>query len=140
MNIDLGKGGIVIGVGTDLVEVERIRRSRERHGDRWLHKLFSEEELSYCLDMKNPYPSLAARFAVKEAVAKAFTTGIGREFGWKSVSVVHGERSQPLAKLDEQGQALLQAAGGTSVSLSLTHTTAHAMAVALILRRIDSPT
>ncbi len=137
MNIDLGEGGVVLGVGTDLVEIERIRKSRERHGDRWLHKLFTDEELGYCMDMKNPYPSLAARFAAKEAVAKAFSTGIGKEFGWKSVCVVHGERSQPLAKLDEQGQALLAAVGGTAIKLSLTHTTAHAMAVALIICRLD---
>ncbi|MBC2593136.1 holo-ACP synthase [Ruficoccus amylovorans] len=135
MNIRLEEGGFVLGVGTDLVDVERIRASHQRHGERFLDRVFTAVEQAYCLDHRNPYPHLAARFAAKEALSKAFSTGIGAEFAFTSLSVEHGERSQPLARLDAKGQALLEAVGGTNVLLSLTHTSTLAQAFVLIVRR-----
>jgi holo-[acyl-carrier protein] synthase len=67
-------------------------------------------------------------------VSKAFTTGIGAELGWRSVSVYHGERNQPLVRLDLKGQALLRGAGATHVILTLSHTDTVAMAVAALVR------
>jgi holo-[acyl-carrier protein] synthase len=84
--------------------------------------------------MANPHKHLAARFAAKEAVSKAFTTGIGAELGWRSVSVYHGPRNQPLVRLDDKGQALLRDAGATHVLLTLSHTDTVAMAVAALVR------
>ena len=135
MKIDLEEGGIVLGLGTDLVDVERIRRSHERHGERFLKRVFTAAEQAYCLSRPDPYPHLAARFAAKEAVSKAFSTGIGAEFAFTSVSVEHGERSQPLAVLDDKARALLASVGGTNVLLSLSHTATVGHAVALIVRR-----
>ncbi len=137
MKIELEEGGIVLGLGTDMVDVERIRRSHERHGERFLKRVFTAVEQEYCLAQSNPYPHLAARFAAKEAVSKAFSTGIGAEFSWTSLSVEHGERSQPLARLDEKGRALLESVGGTNVLLSLSHTATIGHAVALVVRAID---
>lgn len=137
MNIELEEGGLVLGVGTDMVDVERIQRSHERHGERFLNRVFTAVEQEYCLSHRNPYPHLAARFAAKEAVSKAFSTGIGAAFSWTSLSVEHGERSQPLARLDEKGHALLETVGGTNVLLSLSHTATLGHAVALIVRRPD---
>lgn len=133
---DLGVllGGFVVGLGTDLVEVERIRGVLERQGERFLGRVFTDEERAYCLRMKFPHKHLAARFAAKEAVSKAFTTGIGAELGWKAVSVHHGLRGEPLVRLDAQGEALLRRIGGTRVMLSLSHTDSHALAVAAITR------
>ena len=85
--IQLPPGGLLIGLGADLVDVERIRGVVDRQGDRFLQRVFTEEERTYCFGMKIPFPHLAARFAAKEAVSKAFTTGIGAELGWKSISV-----------------------------------------------------
>lgn len=127
-------GGQVVGVGLDLVEIERIRGVVTRQGDAFLKRVFTEAELAYCLDKADPHPSLAARFAAKEAVAKAFTTGIGAELGWHSVEVGLGERQQPRVVLDAAGRALLARVGGTEVLLSLTHTAQNAAAVALIVR------
>jgi holo-[acyl-carrier protein] synthase len=84
--------------------------------------------------MAQPHKHLAARFAAKEAVSKCFTTGIGAELGWRSVSVYHGERNQPLVRLDEKGLALLKDAGATHVLLTLSHTDTVAMAVAALVR------
>ena len=83
--------------------------------------------------MGAPHKHIAARFAAKEAVSKCFTTGIGALFGWKSLSVYHGSRHEPLARLDEKGAALLAQAGATHVMLTLSHTETHAMAVAVLL-------
>jgi len=135
LNFSLPVGGVLIGLGCDLIEVERIARAIERHGARFLERTFTEEERAYCAALKYPYKHYAARWAAKEAVAKAFTTGIGAELGWTSVGVYHGARSEPLVRLDQQGAALLRALGGTDVLLSLSHTETHALAVAAIVRK-----
>jgi holo-[acyl-carrier protein] synthase len=98
--------------------------------------VFTDEERTYCFSMKYPHKHLAARFAAKEAVSKAFTTGIGAELGWKSISVYHGSRHEPLVRLDEKGEALLKQVGGTNVLLTLSHTDAAAMAVAAVVKAV----
>jgi len=130
----LPPGGILVGVGIDLIEVDRIRTVIERQGERFLDRVFTEEERAYCATMKFPHKHYAARFAAKEAVSKCFGTGIGAELGWRSVSVFHGERHQPLVRLDYRGEALLRAAGASAVHLSLAHTEALAVAVAVLVR------
>ena len=134
MNLGLPKGGVVVGIGADVIEVERIRGVLERQGERFLARVFTDEERTYCFKMAQPHKHLAARFAAKEAVSKCFTTGIGAELGWRSVSVYHGERNQPLVRLDEKGLALLKEAGATDVLLTLSHTDTVAMAVAALVR------
>jgi holo-[acyl-carrier protein] synthase len=134
MNLQLPPGGVLVSLGADLIEVERIRGVIERHGDRFLDRILTDEEKAYCAGMSAPHKHIAARFAAKEAVSKCFITGIGAEFGWKSVSVYHGPRHEPLARLDEKGQALLKAVGATHVMLTLSHTESHALAVAALVR------
>lgn len=132
--IILPPGGVMLGLGCDVIEVERIRGVWERQGERFLKRVFTEEEQRYCLGMKHPHKHLAARFAAKEAVSKAFTTGIGAELGWTSISVHHGLRQEPLVRLDEKGRSLLLAVGATSILLSLSHTETVAMAVAALVK------
>ncbi len=136
MNLDLPPGGILLGMGCDLVEIARIQRVLERQGERFLARVFTEEERTYCLAMPHPPKHLAARFAAKEAISKCFTTGIGAELGWKSISIYHGTRHEPLVRLDEKGEALLQSVGATSIQVSLSHTDTMAMAVAALLRKL----
>lgn len=132
--IVLPTGGQVIGIGTDIIEVERIKSAHERHGERFLSRILTEDERAYCFKMKNPYPHLAARFAAKEAVSKAFTTGIGKALGWKSIEVRKGLRLKPVVHLDEQGERLLKHVGGTDVLLTLSHTANYATAVSVIVK------
>ena len=134
MNLQLSPGGVLLSLGCDFIEIARIRGVLERQGERFLSRVFTDEERAYCDGIKNPHPHLAARWAAKEAVSKCFTTGIGAELGWKSVSVYHGSRMEPLVRLDEKGAALLRHVGGTNVLLTLTHTETAAMAVAAIVR------
>ncbi len=134
MSLKLPPGGVLIGIGADVIEVSRIRGVLERQGDRFLARVFTDEERDYCLKMAHPHKHLAARFAAKEAVSKCFTTGIGAELGWRSVSVYHGERNQPFVRLDARGEALLREVGATHVLLTLSHTETVAMAVAALVR------
>ncbi len=134
MKPDFPTDAATLGVGVDLVEVDRIRKSRENHGDHFLEKVFTKEEREYCLGMSDPDPHLAARFAAKEAVAKAFGTGIGAEIGWRSVAVSRKENGAPVVKLDEQATAQLKAMGGERVLLSLSHLNEMAAAFAVITR------
>jgi holo-[acyl-carrier protein] synthase len=136
MNISLPPGGILLGLGADLVDVARIAGVLERQGDRFLARVFTEEERAYCFGMKYPHKHLAARFAAKEAISKAFTTGIGAELGWKSMSVYHGPRQEPRVRLDDQGTALLRQVGGTDVLLTLSHTDTAAFAVAALVKSL----
>ncbi len=131
--LQLPPGGILLGIGTDLIEVERVRGVLTRQGERFLRRVFTDEERAYCSSMAHPHKHYAARFAAKEAVSKCFGTGIGAELGWRSVSIYHGARHQPLVRLDEQGEALLQHFGATHVHVSLSHTETMAMAVAVLL-------
>lgn len=134
MHLNLVPGGVLVGLGSDLVDVDRIRGVWDRQGERFLERVFTEEERQYCLGMKYPHKHFAARFAAKEAVAKAFSTGIGPLLSWKSVSVYHGERMDPRVRLDEKGQALLRDVGATHVLLTLAHTDGQALAVAALVR------
>jgi holo-[acyl-carrier protein] synthase len=134
MSLILPPGGILLSLGCDLIEVERIRGVLERQGERFLSRVFTDEERAYCMGMKHPHKHLAARWAAKEAVSKCFTTGIGRELGWKSVSVYHGSRQEPVVRLDDQAALLLRRLGGTGILLTLSHTATAAMAVAAIVR------
>jgi holo-[acyl-carrier protein] synthase len=134
MKLKLPPGGVLLGIGADVIEVSRIRGVLERQGDRFLARVFTDEERAYCFRMSQPHKHLAARFAAKEAVSKCFTTGIGAELGWRSVSVYHGSRNEPHVRLDEKGEALLKEVGATHVLLTLSHTDTVAMAVAALVR------
>ena len=125
---------MLLGLGCDVIEVARIRGVCERQGERFLARVLTDEERAYCSGMTHPHKHLAARFAAKEAVSKCFTTGIGAELSWKSISIFHGERRQPLVRLDEKGTALLRHMGATQVLVSLSHTETLAMAVAALVR------
>jgi holo-[acyl-carrier protein] synthase len=127
-------GRVVLGVGTDIVEVERIRAAVQKHGERFLQRLYTEAELAYCRKHREPHPFLAARFAAKEAASKAFGTGLARGFGWKTFSVAHDEHGAPVAVLDEAGRGLLAARGATGLLVSLSHTAALGHAVVLLVK------
>jgi holo-[acyl-carrier protein] synthase len=135
MSLVLPPGGTLIGLGCDLIETERIKSVLERHGERFLKRIFTEEEQAYCNSIKYSHKHYAARWAAKEAVSKAFTTGIGEHLDWTSVSVYHGSRKEPLVRLDAKGAALLKQVGATHVWLTLSHIDSHAMAVAALVKQ-----
>src|SRR6185503_8182797 len=121
-----------LGVGIDIIEVTRIASSYERFGERFLNRILHPNEISYCLSHKVPAPFLAARFAAKEAISKAFGTGIGAQLGWRDMEVGRKPSGEPFVILHKGGQQLLQSRGARAVLISLSHTQDHAAAVATL--------
>ncbi len=123
---------MILGLGIDLVDVARIERALKRFGPRFLDRILCDAEQRHCQSQPAPAISVAARFAAKEAVSKAFGTGIGVELGWKDIEVVRLSSGQPSVQLHGAGVELLKSRGGRSIHLSITHTASHASAVAVI--------
>ena len=123
--------------GIDAVEIARIERLLGQTPPAELTRFFTPQELADAGDGPGRAASLAARFAAKEAVSKCFGTGIGAELGWRSISIYHGERQQPLVRLDERGEALLRRVGATYVHVTLSHIEIMALAVAALVRAAE---
>jgi holo-[acyl-carrier protein] synthase len=118
----------VLGIGIDLVECARIQRSIDRFGDRFLHRVFTDGEIEYSMSMKFPARHLAARFAAKEAVSKAFGTGIGKEMGWRNIDIQKKSSGAPHLVFSGPAQELATKRGVTFALITLSHTEHHAMA------------
>jgi holo-[acyl-carrier protein] synthase len=123
---------MILGTGIDIIEVARIRASHERFGDRFLKRVLRPDEIAYCFSHKNPAPFLAARFAAKEAISKAFGTGIGSLLGWQDMEVGHKTSGEPFVILHAGGRKLFEQRRGTTVHLTLSHTENYAAAVAVL--------
>src|SRR5579885_1134731 len=119
---------MLVGTGIDVVEIERVAHSIARYGDRFLNKVFTPEEISYCQRKKNPAESFAARFAAKEAGAKALGTGIQHGVSWKELEVRRQPGHRPTLHLMGRALEIANRLGVAHVSLSLTHTATLAMA------------
>jgi holo-[acyl-carrier protein] synthase len=122
----------VIGIGIDLVECARIQHSLDRFGERFLHRVFTVGEIEYSMSMKFPARHLAARFAAKEAVSKAFGTGIGKAMAWRDIDVRKKSSGEPFLILSGSAEQLGRQRGMTSALITLSHTEHHAMACVLL--------
>ncbi|MCA9958041.1 MAG: holo-ACP synthase [Anaerolineales bacterium] len=109
----------MLTVGVDLSEVARIEALLNRYGDRFRNRVFTEREQVYC---NGRITSLAGRFAIKEAVAKALGTGIGAVLTWKDIEVVNDDRGKPELVLHNQAQTLAHELGLQQWAISLSHT------------------
>jgi holo-[acyl-carrier protein] synthase len=120
---------MLVGTGLDLVEVERIAHSIERYGDRFLYRIYTDYEIAYCRRrVRGSAESFAARFAAKEAGAKALGTGISHGVTWTEFQVERAPGGRPILKLEGRAAVLAQRLGVKAISLSLTHTATLAMA------------
>ena len=122
---------MLIGTGVDLIEVERIARSIERYGDRFLRRVYTDGEIAYCR-RKRGAESFAARFAAKEAAAKALGTGISRGVTWSEFQVDRSPGGPPILELRGRAGLLAKQLGVRTISLSLTHTGSLAMAMVVM--------
>ncbi len=123
----------ILGVGMDIVETKRIADSIGRFGDRFLHRVFLEGEVAYSQGMKFPHLHLAARFAAKEAISKAFGTGIGHEMGWRDLEIVREPGGAPRVVLHGRAEEFAKARGVQAVHVSLSHTAEYGAASAVIV-------
>lgn len=122
----------VLGIGVDLVECARIEHSLERFGDRFLNRVFTPGEIEYSKSMKFPARHLAARFAAKESVSKAFGTGIGKAMGWRDIDVQKKPSGEPFLVLTGGAEKLAKERGVTNTLITLSHTDHHAMAMIVL--------
>jgi holo-[acyl-carrier protein] synthase len=119
---------MLVGTGVDLIEIERIAQSIERYGDRFLRRIFTNHEIEYCSRKRSSAESFAARFAAKEAGAKALGTGISRGVTWNEFQVEREPGGRPTLQLRGRAAMLASQLGVKTISLSLTHTATLAMA------------
>jgi holo-[acyl-carrier protein] synthase len=119
----------MLRAGVDMIEVERIDQAILRHGERFFERFFTKQEL---IDSNGRTTALAARFAAKEAVAKALGTGIG-EVGWLEIEILTGLRREPILRLHGDALRVSRQLGLTRWTISLSHTHEHAVAVAVAL-------
>ncbi len=119
------------GIGVDVVETSRIRQSMERLGEPFLNRVFTSRERTYCDGMKFPATHYAARFAAKEAIAKALGTGIGPDLGWQDMEILRKDSGQPYVILSGNGKRFADRSGISSILISLTHTDHYAAANAV---------
>lgn len=121
------------GIGIDLVQIPRMRRVVERWQDRFLQRVFTEEELAYCRSRKDPIPHLAARFAAKEAGLKALGTGLRLGVRWRELEVRRERGEAPVLILSGRSRAIGEARGGRRMLLALTHEGEYACAQAMLV-------
>ena len=123
--------GMIIGVGIDIVEIDRFKRVMDRWGEHFLRKIFTDREIDYCLSKRNSYQHLAGRFAVKEAISKAISTGWGGIFRWRDVEVLSDKTGKPIALFHNK---LKNELSSCLVHISISHSHNYAVAIAAIER------
>ncbi len=112
---------MIFGVGIDIIEIERIEKSVEKYKEHFLNKIYTQVELDYCLSKKNKYQHLAARFAAKEAIAKALATGWNKEFRWKDIEIYNEKNGMPKVKLFGKLRTFLGDDKSLKISMSHSH-------------------
>lgn len=123
---------MILGLGTDLVENHRIREAMDRFGDRFLTRVYSDEEIQYSLSHQDPVPYLAARFAVKEAAIKALNLTEQVGLSYQDVQVAGKVFGKKKLILSRKARELADAMGVKQFHISLSHTNGMSMAVVIL--------
>jgi holo-[acyl-carrier protein] synthase len=123
---------LIIGMGIDIAEVDRIQAAIERHGEPFLRRVYTSAERAYCEQFKNKYERFAARFAAKEAAMKALGTGWRRGVRWVDFEVVREAGGRPTISLDGAAKKIAGHLGVKRISLSITHTASQALAQVIL--------
>jgi holo-[acyl-carrier protein] synthase len=112
---------MIVGTGVDIIEIERVKKAHLQHGSRFLKRLFTNSEIKYCFKKKDPYPSLAGRFAAKEAVIKAFGRGFRGRWKWTQIEVTREPSGKPGIRLSGLFGKLRRERKIHGVHVSLAH-------------------
>jgi holo-[acyl-carrier protein] synthase len=119
---------LIVGLGVDIAEVPRIKAAIERHGEPFLRRIFTPNEVAYCERFKNKFERYAGRFAAKEATMKALGTGWNRGVRWVDLEVVREPSGRPTIALAGEAAKIAAHLGVKRISVSITHTEAQALA------------
>ena len=122
----------ILGIGNDILEIERIRQSIESHGKRFLTRLFTEGERNYCLKYKDSVPHFAGRFSGKEAIVKALGTGFGKNAAWLDIEILNDPAGKPIVYLSKTLAAQLT---NSQFLLSISHSQLYVTAVAIWVQK-----
>ena len=121
----------VLGIGVDIVEIERFASSMQRSGQAFLDRLFLPAEQACCAPQREPARCFAARFAAKEAVSKALGTGIGAQLGWRDIEIRRKDSGAPFIVLHGTGAETAKRLKVSAILLSLSHSEHYAVANAI---------
>jgi len=121
---------MIFGIGIDIIEIERIKRSIEKFDSQFLNKIYTQTELDYCLSKKNKYQHFAARFAAKEAIAKALATGWSKEFRWKDIEIYNEKSGMPNVELKGNLKKFLSV--DKSLKITMSHSEHYVTCFAII--------
>lgn len=123
---------MVLGLGIDIIEIARIKKSIDSYGDKFLEKVFTDEEIKYCNSKFNKYQHYAARFAAKEAVYKALASGWQEGLRWKDIEIQNDNSGMPSIK--PSGKLKMFLSNNTQLRLSFSHSDHYVTSVAIIFR------
>lgn len=121
------------GMGIDIVDIPRFRRTLATRGKRFIDRIFLPSEKKYCGAKPRPWIHYAGRFAAKEAIAKAFGTGIGKDLGWLDLEIISSDSKAPLVKLSRRAGKFARHHNTKNILVSISHTQAYTAAVALLV-------
>lgn len=121
----------ILGIGTDIIEIQRIEEAISRHGVLFITKIFTENEKSYCEKFAYSSQYFAARFAAKEAVMKAAGTGLTQSISWLDIEIMHDDLGKPEVVLSEKAKKVW---GNKLFLLSMSHCKEYATATAIAMR------
>lgn len=122
---------MIVGIGVDIVEIDRFKTLIERWGERLLNRIFTQREIDYCLSKGNPYQHFAGRFAAKEAISKAISTGWSGIFRWKDVEILNNENGKPVVIVYNQ---LREQFNFCLFHVSISHSLNYAVSFAIVER------
>lgn len=125
----------IIGIGTDITECLRIARMIERHGELFLDRVYTPEEIRYCQNRKQATQHFTGRWAAKEAVLKALGTGWVRGISWRDIETLSEVGGRPVVTLHGGGKDVARRLGVTEILISISHCRTHATAYALAVRK-----
>jgi holo-[acyl-carrier protein] synthase len=126
---------MIVGIGVDIVGIERMRRALERQGDRFIRRLFTASEQEYCRAHRDPVPYFAVRFAAKEALFKALGTGWSQGIAWVDAEVRRNEQGAPSLALSGKADEIGRSLGVTALHVSLSHSEENAIAFVILEHR-----
>lgn len=122
---------MIVGMGIDIIDIQRIESLLERFGDRFLRRVFTEGEIDYCKSKRNPSPHLSARFAAKEAASKALGTGYANGIRFIDIEVTR-DRARPSLLLHSKARELAERIGVSRMHISISHDRLYAAATVIL--------
>jgi len=133
---NMQNGSIIVGLGTDIVEIVRIGRMVQRHGELFLTRVFTDEEIRYCQKRKECYQHFAGRWAAKEAVMKTLGTGWTRGVSWRDIEVTTLKSGRPVVNIHGGAKEFSEKLGIDDVLITISHCRSYATATAIGIRHL----